>query len=154
METTTKPPPGGTVLVVDDDADALCILVRALEAVGYTALTAKGGRECLEIVQSRTVDVILLDVKMPEMDGFEVCRALQKINRASGIPIILVTGKDDVDTRVAGMHLGVSEFLTKPVNLQELVSRVQNQLHAVEIRRQLDQSSQRIGTLEREEAGE
>ena len=151
METReTRPTPmtqGATVLVVDGSAVAREILTRNLERSGYRTLTASDGRECLDIVRSRAVDVILLDVMMPGMGGIEVCEQLAAIEGANTIPVILVTAKDDIDTRARGMRLGVSEYLTKPVNMRELHARVRSQLHAREIRRQLEDTSRRIGTL-------
>jgi DNA-binding response OmpR family regulator len=154
MRTTTNPPGPATILIVDDDTDQLKIMRLSLEHAGYRTLTAPGGREALECVRSESVDVILLDVMMPGMGGLQVCEELKRIDRTMPIPVILVTAKDDTDTRAAGMRLGVSDFLTKPVNMQELHIRVQNQLHVREIRRQLDETSRRIDTLTRGDGAE
>ena len=119
----------GRILIVDDDQDAREILNRLLKGEGYECLTADGGQRCLEIARSEAVDVILLDVMMPDMDGFQVCEALRKNERTREIPIILLTAKDDMETRVIGMRLGVSEFLTKPINKSELFARLRAQMH-------------------------
>ena len=121
--------PEGNVLVVDDDRNAVDILNRLLTKEGFTVLCANGGREALALVAAHTVDVILLDVMMPEMDGFQVCEALRQSDRTRNIPIILLTAKDDMETRVVGMRLGVSEFLTKPINKTELFARLRAQMH-------------------------
>ena len=125
-----------TILVVDDDDDCRDIAARLLETAGYRTRRAESGAECLRIVETSPVDLILLDVMMPGMDGFDVCAAL----RAAGsrIPVILLTAKDDTDTRLEGMHHGVSEFLTKPINRHELFARVRAQLHILELGRQLE----------------
>jgi DNA-binding response OmpR family regulator len=125
-----------TILVVDDDDDSRDIAARMLEGAGYRTRRADSGAECLRIVESGGVDLILLDVMMPGMDGFDVCAAL----RAAGkrVPVILLTAKDDTDTRLEGMHQGVSEFLTKPINRHELLARVRAQLHILELGRQLE----------------
>ena len=117
----------GRVLVVDDDKHAVEILYRLLQKEGFEVLRAQSGKEALATVAAENVDVILLDVMMPEMDGFAVCEAL----RAAGhrVPVILLTAKDDMETRVLGMKLGVSEFLTKPINKRELFTRIRAQLH-------------------------
>jgi len=133
----TTPTAGtATILVVDDDHDSRDIAARMLESAGYRTRRAESGAECLLIVDSAPVDLILLDVMMPGMDGFDVCAAL----RAAGkrIPVILLTAKDDTDTRLEGMHHGVSEFLTKPINRHELFARVRAQLHILELGRQLE----------------
>src|SRR5262245_9198351 len=119
----------GRVLVVDDDKHAVEILYRLLEKEGFEVLRAQSGREALDVVGSNRVDVILLDVMMPEMDGFQVCEALRGAERTRDIPVILLTAKDDMETRVLGMKLGVSEFLTKPINKRELFARIRAQLH-------------------------
>jgi DNA-binding response OmpR family regulator len=119
----------GNVLVVDDDRNAVDILNRLLTKEGFTVQCAYGGREALSVVAAHPIDVILLDVMMPDMDGFQVCEALRKDERTREIPVILLTAKDDMETRVVGMRLGVSEFLTKPINKTELFQRLRAQLH-------------------------
>jgi DNA-binding response OmpR family regulator len=119
----------GNVLVVDDDRNAVDILNRLLTKEGFVVQCAHGGREALEQVAAHPIDVILLDVMMPDMDGFQVCEALRQNDRTRGIPVILLTAKDDMETRVVGMRLGVSEFLTKPINKTELFARLRAQMH-------------------------
>jgi len=132
----------GSVLVVDDDPDAVEILCRLLETQKLRTLPARSGFQCLEIARAESVDVILLDVTMPGMDGLTVCSELARDDRTRGIPVILVTARDDHETRVAGMKLGVSEFLTKPVNKTELFARVRGQLENRALARQMDQAIQ------------
>lgn len=119
----------GNVLVVDDDRNAVDILNRLLSKEGFVVQCAHGGREALAAVAAHPIDVILLDVMMPDMDGFQVCEALRKEERTREIPVILLTAKDDMETRVVGMRLGVSEFLTKPINKTELFTRLRAQMH-------------------------
>ena len=119
----------GNVLVVDDDRNAVDILNRLLTKEGFVVQCAHGGREALAQVAAHPIAVILLDVMMPDMDGFQVCEALRQNERTRGIPIILLTAKDDMETRVVGMRLGVSEFLTKPINKTELFARLRAQMH-------------------------
>ena len=125
METNVQ----GNVLVVDDDRNAVDILNRLLTKEGFAVKCANGGREAVEIANAHPIDIILLDVMMPEMDGFQVCEALRKNPRTAEIPVILLTAKDDMETRVVGMRLGVSEFLTKPINKAELFARLKAQMH-------------------------
>lgn len=115
-----------TVLVVDDNKGVVEFLKLLLSKHGLSVLCASGGRECLDIAQSRPVDLIILDVMMPAMDGLEVCRQLKKI--APSVPVILLTARDDMITRAAAMDLGVSEFVAKPVNNHDLLARVRTQL--------------------------
>jgi two-component system cell cycle response regulator len=125
METNVQ----GNVLVVDDDRNAVDILNRLLSKEGFAVKCAHGGREAVEIATNNPIDIILLDVMMPDMDGFQVCEALRKNPRTAEIPVILLTAKDDMETRVVGMRLGVSEFLTKPINKTELFARLRAQMH-------------------------
>jgi two-component system alkaline phosphatase synthesis response regulator PhoP len=128
-----------TVLVVDDHKDAVDIVARLLSHHGITALRAYSGQECLEIVRSRSVDVIVLDVMMPGMDGLEVCKHLKEITPTP--PVILLTAKDDMATRAAGMSLGVSEFMVKPVNNRDLITRIQTQLNNLKWAQDIDKTS-------------
>jgi len=89
------------------------------------ALPAYNGQQCLEKVSQGAIDAIVLDVMMPGMDGLEVCAALKKMASVCSIPIILLTAKDDLDTHLAAMRLGVSEFIVKPARIQDLVARLQ-----------------------------
>jgi DNA-binding response OmpR family regulator len=132
---TTKVEPA-TILVVDDDANSRDIAARLVELEGFRTKRAESGEECLRMVKTEAIDLILLDVMMPKMDGFEVCAALRQ--GGIKIPIILLTAKDDVDTRAEGMRQGVSEFLTKPINRAELVARIRAQLHILELNRRLE----------------
>ena len=143
----TSPTPPVRILVCDDDPAIAAMVAAILHREGYETLQAYSGQECIALVDARQVDLILLDVTMPEMDGFAVCDALRSRDAGRQLPIVLLTGRTDLDTRVEGMHHGVSEFLTKPVNRYELVARVRAQLRIVALTRQLE-------TLERELQGD
>jgi DNA-binding response OmpR family regulator len=132
------------VLVVDDDDLATKAVLRVIEKQGYTVLTASGGRQALELLGKHAVDVLVLDVLMPEMNGLEVCRELRKDSRHSDLPVILLTGCDDFETRAAGMKLGVSEFLCKPFAHHELIARINNQLEVRRILRQMDNLAEQL----------
>jgi DNA-binding response OmpR family regulator len=129
MDNTGQPTPAGTVpavLVVDDNKSVLEFLLLLLSKHGLVGVGATSGVECLSIVKSRPVDLIVLDVMMPGMDGLEVARELKNICPA--VPIILLTARDDMNTRAAAMDLGVSEFVAKPVNNRDLLNRIRTQL--------------------------
>lgn len=129
------------VLVVDDDPDLVDLLGRFLSRQGMKILVASNGPQCLEIVQgSLPIDVIVLDIMMPGMDGLQVCAALKEIERARAIPIILLTARDDVETRIAGVELGVSEFIVKPASGRDLVARIQTQVEASHKARAMEQA--------------
>jgi DNA-binding response OmpR family regulator len=126
-----------TVLVVDDNKGVLEFLLLLLSKHGLSVIGASNGRECLDIVKSRAVDLIVLDVMMPVLDGLQVCHELKRIIPAP--PIILLTARDDMTTRAAAMDLGVSEFVAKPVNNRDLLSRVRMQLSSLESAKTADQ---------------
>ena len=119
---------GPQIMVVDDDPDTRAILVRHIRREGFVPLEASSGAECLRQVKQHQPDVILMDLMMPEMDGFAVCRALRADPATTEIPVIMLTARDDVDSRAEGMDLGVSEFMAKPVVRRELAERIRAQL--------------------------
>jgi len=139
-ETPSKP----IVLVVDDDEMATKAVVQLLERRGFTMLTASNGREGLRKLGQTHVDVLVLDVMMPEMTGLEVCHTLRSDGRFTELPVILLTGCDDIETRAAGMKLGVSEFLCKPFAHHELIERINNQLEVRRISRELDTIAEQL----------
>jgi DNA-binding response OmpR family regulator len=116
------------IMVVDDDPDTVSILARHLQREGFAAIEAISGAECLRLVHEHRIDVILLDLMMPEMDGFQVCRSLKQDPATAEIPVIMITARDDLDARAEGMRLGVSDFLAKPVFRRQLANRIRAQL--------------------------
>jgi DNA-binding response OmpR family regulator len=125
MEQTDKMP---QILVVDDDHDTVSILARHLQREGFIPVEAASGPECLRLVREHPIDVILLDLMMPDMDGFAVCRALKENPQTAAIPVIMITARDDLDARAEGMRLGVCDFLAKPVFRRQLANRIRAQL--------------------------
>jgi DNA-binding response OmpR family regulator len=137
------------VLVVDDDPDLVDLLGRFLSRQGMKILVASNGPQCLEIVQSSPpIDIIVLDIMMPGMDGLQVCAALKETENARAIPIILLTARDDVETRIAGVELGVSEFIVKPVSGRDLVARIRTQIEASRKARAMEQTLKPSNVLE------
>jgi DNA-binding response OmpR family regulator len=133
----TEPP--ATILAVDDDPDALFIVDRLLCRQGFRVRTANGGRAALAALEQELVDVVVIDVMMPDLDGLQVCGMLRRDERTRGIPIILLTASAHTETRVAAMTLGVSEFVTKPLNSHDLVARIRAQLHQRRLATDLDE---------------
>jgi len=114
------------ILVVDDDLDTLKLVGTTLEKQGFIIVAAKDGIEALEKVAQHMPDLILLDIMMPKMDGYEVTRRLRADPATAGIPIVLFTAKAQVDDKVAGLEAGADEYLTKPTHPAELVARVKS----------------------------
>ena len=117
------PPPGaGRLLVVDDDPDVRDSLERALRHAGYAVTTAVHGADALDSVARSPVDLIVLDVLMPMVDGFDTCRRLRE--RGDATPVLVLTARDAIDDRVTGLEVGADDYLVKPFALRELTARV------------------------------
>ena len=132
------------IMVVDDDKDTVAILAHHLQREGFVPIQANSGAQCLKLVHENEVDVILLDLMMPDMDGFQVVKALRDNPETAEIPIIMITARDDMDARAEGMRLGVSDFLAKPVFRRQLASRVRAQLEVVETSRSASAAMDRL----------
>jgi DNA-binding response OmpR family regulator len=117
-----------TLLIVEDDNDTSEMLRVYFEAQGYRVETAAGGREALDKARRRPPDLILLDVRLPDIDGFEVGKRLQDDLRTSRLPVIFVTERRERDDRITGLKLGAIDYITKPFDVQELRLRVRNAL--------------------------
>ena len=120
---------GRLILVVDDEARMVRFIQLNLEHDGFRVITAYNGREALEQVRSQLPNLILLDVMMPDLDGFEV---LERIREQSAVPVIMLTAKGEEDDRVRGLELGADDYVTKPFSPRELVSRVRAVLRRTE----------------------
>jgi class 3 adenylate cyclase len=137
----------GLVLIVDDEEANRTLLRDPLETHGYEIIEAENGEQALQKAEQRPPDVILLDVMMPRMDGFEVCRRLKKDPRTVHIPILIVTALSERMERLMGIAAGASDFLTKPVDLQELTLRVNHTAHAKHLLDQLQAEHERAERL-------
>lgn len=132
------------IMVVDDDPDTSLILVRHLEREGFVPVAANSGSECLRLVRDGAIDVILLDLMMPDMDGFELCRTLKENPATAAIPVILITAHDDIEARAEGMRLGVADFLGKPFSRRQLIACVRAQLEVLATERKTTATLSRI----------
>jgi|SRR5215469_13167663 DNA-binding response OmpR family regulator len=132
------------IMVVDDDPDTVSILARHLQREGFAAIEAISGAECLRLALEHQVDVILLDLMMPDMDGFAVCRALKDNPKTAEIPVIMITARDDLDARAEGIRLGVSDFLAKPVFRRQLANRIRAQLDVLDANRATEAALDKI----------
>src|SRR4051794_27111224 len=119
-------PSRGRILVVDDDAQNRMLLSDSLGAHHYEIVEAENGREALEKARARPPDVVLLDLMMPAMDGFEVCRRLKRDEETASIPVLMITALSDRKERLMGIACGATDFLNKPVDIQDVILRVGN----------------------------
>ena len=117
-----------SILVVDDDEANRTLLESILGTGGYAVRVAASGEAALAAVAQQLPDLILLDILLPDIDGFEITRRLRADSRSSHVPIILVTLLEDRESRLKGLEAGANEFLSKPVDYTELLTRVKNQL--------------------------
>lgn len=117
-----------TLLIVEDDPDTSEMLRVYFEAQGYRVVTAETGHEALEKCRADLPDLVLLDVRLPDIDGFEVGQHLQQDVRTGVLPVIFVTERRERDDRIAGLKLGAIDYITKPFDVQELRLRVRNAL--------------------------
>lgn len=112
------------ILVVDDEPEAVELLEFNLKQAGYVVSTAGDGADALKRARSQTPDMIVLDVMLPEMDGFEICKSLRLDSATAKIPIIMLTAKAAEIDRVLGLELGADDYLTKPFSPRELLLRI------------------------------
>jgi two-component system alkaline phosphatase synthesis response regulator PhoP len=121
-----------TILLVDDEPLITGPLARALIQAGYTVLVAHNGRDGLALALNQQPDIVVLDVLMPEMDGWSVCQALRQ---RSTVPILMLTALGDEVDRILGLELGADDYLTKPFSTRELIARLRAQLRRIELDR-------------------
>jgi len=137
------------ILVVDDEPANVDLVQSYLKANSYKVIKAYSGEEALKKAFADPPDLILLDVMMPDISGFEVCRRLKSDNRTQLIPVILLTALQDFQSKIQGLEAGADEFLSKPFNLTELLTRVRNLLRIKRLTDQLEQTESVIFALAR-----
>ncbi|UKO99045.1 response regulator [Nostoc sp. UHCC 0870] len=154
IQTTTSPvksfdsePP--KVLVVDDHTASRMTAVALLSLEGYTVIEADSGYTAVELVQEQQPDLILLDVMMPGMDGFEVCQLLKQDEDTRLIPVIFITALNDRRSRIQGIEVGADDFLSKPFDRVELVARVKSLVHQKRLNEDLDHAEQALFSIAR-----
>ncbi|MFH2202837.1 MAG: response regulator [Elusimicrobiota bacterium] len=119
-----QPSVGARIVVADDQDDLLALMQDALEMEGYEVRAASNGQDALDFVLESPPDLVILDLWMPMKNGFEVCQALKENPLSQHLPVILLSGAADLDNKVQGLELGADDFVTKPVNLIELLARI------------------------------
>jgi two-component system sensor histidine kinase/response regulator len=132
------------ILVVDDQPINVQLLKRKLEREGLAVIAAYTGLEAIDLVHREKPDLILLDVMMPDMDGIEVCQRLQAQEDTRSIPIIFITARSTKESKLEGLGVGAVDYITKPIDLDETLARVQTQLRFVAINRQLVDLTRRL----------
>lgn len=120
--------PKSRILVVEDDADIATMLQIYFNSQGYETHVVGRGQDALEFCRRTPPNLIILDIRLPDIDGYEVCRSLRSTLRTSHIPILFLTQKDERSDKIAGLQLGADDYITKPFDIEELRLRVQNAL--------------------------
>lgn len=120
------------ILVIDDDKENLSLVCEMLAGT-FQALQAAGGQEGIRLATQEQPDLILLDVNMPGINGFEVCKHLRGQPSTRGIPVVFLTTVADIDSRVEGLNLGADDYITKPFHMRDLLARIQARLRRVEL---------------------
>jgi len=146
MTTTASDAQGAvrSILIVDDVSVNLQLVTAQLEARGYLALVAPSGREGIQRAEFAQPDLILLDVVMPGMDGFETCRRLKQSDVTRDIPVIFMTALTETDDKVEGFRAGGVDYVTKPLNAEEVLARVDTHLTLYALRQQLASQNQQL----------
>jgi two-component system sensor histidine kinase/response regulator len=129
---------GGTVLVVDDNEMNRDLLAGVLERGSYRSVTAADGHAALRIINEQPIDLVLLDVNMPLMSGYEVCERLKADERTADIPVIFISALDETDNIVKGFDVGGGDYITKPFKYREVLARVEGQLTMYWQKRQIE----------------
>ncbi|MBN2377021.1 MAG: response regulator [Sedimentisphaerales bacterium] len=141
----------GRVLIVDDNAQNAELLQAHLESLGCVIQIAQNGIEALEMVNREKPDIILLDVMMPKMSGFEVCRRLKSDSKTRDIPVVIVTALNELADVERGVDSGADDFLSKPINKLELLTRVKSLLRVRHLKSELERTLSYLAEMEGEE---
>jgi diguanylate cyclase (GGDEF)-like protein len=144
MATLLTPTTAITILIVDDIPDNLRLLSKILEAQGYLVRKSLSGKMALQGVQREPPDLILLDITMPDMDGYEVCQQLKASEVTANIPIIFISALDRIADKIRAFEMGGQDYITKPFQEQEVLMRVKNQLLIQQQQHLLIQQNQRL----------
>ena len=136
--------PTESILLVDDNPTNLQVLFQTLESVGCKLLIAKDGEMALSIASKALPDLILLDIMMPGIDGYEVCRRLKSDRKTSGIPVIFLSALGDTEDKVKGLQLGAVDYVTKPFQPDEVIARVNTHLTIHRLKREVESQKDQL----------
>ena len=136
--------PALKVLVIDDQPINVQLLKRKLEREGLQVIAAYNGSEGLALIKREKPDLVLLDVMMPDMDGIEVCQRMQADEETRHIPVIFITARTTKESKLEGLGVGAVDYITKPIDLDETLARVQTQLRFVTINREMIDLQRRL----------
>ncbi|MGK7344711.1 MAG: sigma-54-dependent transcriptional regulator [Candidatus Nitrospinota bacterium M3_3B_026] len=151
MKNETKKP---LILAVDDEEDNLALLKGRLARRDYGVLQASSGPDALKMLEKETPDLVLLDVMMPGMDGLETCKRMKAMSTDEFLPVILLTAKDDKESKIKGLEIGADDYVTKPFDMDELNARIRAMLRIRALQKQLADSQREVKRLTDELKGQ
>ncbi|HEX9156735.1 MAG TPA: phosphate regulon transcriptional regulator PhoB [Syntrophales bacterium] len=128
------------ILIVDDEKDIVDLVAYNLEKEGYETLKSLDGEKALQLVRTKTPDLVVLDLMLPGIQGLEVCKRIRKDPQTAAIPIIMLTAKGDEIDKILGLEVGADDYITKPFSVKELQARIKAVLRRSEARRAADQA--------------
>jgi CheY-like chemotaxis protein len=140
----------GDIFIVDDSADNLAVLSGMLRAAGYSVRMANGGRRALAAITARPPELVLLDINMPDLDGYQVCRALREQPVFRDIPIVFLSALDDARDKVNAFRAGGADYVTKPFQAEEVLARVEHHLGLAHLRKTLEERNRALEEKNRE----
>ncbi len=143
-----QPLPDARILIVDDNEQNLELMQAFLEELGCQTVLARDGHEAIEEIDRHIPDLVVLDVMMPRMSGFQVCERLKRDPKTRDLPIVMVTALNEVSDIERAVEAGADDFLTKPVHRIELLTRVRSLVRVSQMRRELDAAIRQLGKLE------
>ena len=129
--------PKNPILIVDDNPDVRRLLQHAVKPEGYSVLQARSGAEALDILASTELSAVLLDLRMPDISGIEVCRRIRADARTAALPVLMITGNEDLESRLAGFEAGVDDYIPKPFDMREVITRLRSRMELSALRGEL-----------------
>ncbi|RKX99351.1 MAG: hypothetical protein DRP54_07395, partial [Spirochaetes bacterium] len=136
------------ILVVDDDFKSRKVLKDLLEVQGYEVYEAEDGKKGLELINDLIPDAVLLDVMMPNIDGFEVCRIIKEDPDTTHIPVIMITALQDKESKLKGIGVGATDFISKPIDIKEVTLRVKNAVYGKKLYDEVNEAYRKLKELE------
>ena len=143
-----------SILIVDDSRENLRLLYTILAREGYTVRLATNGSMALDSVRSAKPDLIILDIKMPGLDGYEVCRRLKADRDTEDIPVLFISGVTEIDEKMKSFAVGGIDYITKPFQAEEVLARIKVHLTIEQLQNQLKQANERLEQKVRERTAE
>jgi DNA-binding response OmpR family regulator len=150
MNENDQKPDGGIILVVDDIKDNVHFLMDTLKTEGYSVRPALSGSAALTIIENETPDLILLDIMMPVMNGYEVCEKVRGNKKNRNVPIIFLSALDDVSDKLKGFQVGGIDYITKPFMAEEVLARVRAHLSIKRMQEELTEQNTRLQEMNEE----